>query len=89
MSKGWTITWGMREWSDDKVDFTGADLADLQILTGKGWNSLDPWGGPLELMSMIAVLETRDSGRDVREVFAELRDSPADELMGAIKARET
>lgn len=81
----WTITWGTRSWTDD--DALGADMAVVQMLIGGGWAELDPWAGPLQLMAWIAALEARTSGRDAEEVIAEVRDSPAEEVVGALAAR--
>lgn len=86
MGRPWTITWGERSWTDNEV--LAGDMASIQLLLGGGWENVDPWAGPLQLMGTIAALETRASGRELLEVMAEVRDSPATELLDAIQPRD-
>lgn len=83
--KPWEIVWGERSWTDD--DVLGSDMADVQLLIGGDWTTLDPWGGPLQLMAWITTLECRTTGRDLQEVMQEIRESPADEIVAALRAR--
>lgn len=83
--KPFVITWGTRSWTDD--DLLAGDLVSLQLLLGGSWENCDPWSGPAQLMAMIAALECRTSGRDLDEVMAEVRDSPAGDVLDAIKER--
>lgn len=79
----WTITWGERSWTD--ADVRAADLASIQLLIGGSWENCEPFAGPSQLMAMITALECRTSGRDLDAVMAEVRDSPAADLVAAIK----
>lgn len=86
MTHGWTITWGARSWTDE--DVLAGDLVSIQLLIGGSWENCEPTAGPVQLMAMIAALECRTSGRDLDEVMAEIRTSPAAEVAGAITARK-
>lgn len=83
---GWTITWGERSWTDD--DVLVADLADISILLGSAWENCEPSAGPAQLMTMIAVLEARTSGRPLDDVIGEVRIVPAAQLVAALGTRE-
>lgn len=82
---GWTITWGERKWLDD--DVLAGDLVSVQLLLGGSWENCDPLAGPVQLMAMITALECRTTGRDLDEVMAEVRMSPAAELLAAVQTR--
>lgn len=83
--KPWTITWGARTWTDENL--LAADLAAVQLLLGGSWENLDPWSGPVQLMAMIAALECRASDRNLDEVMQEIRESPATDVLDAIRER--
>lgn len=80
------ITWGARSWTDE--DVTAGDLCSIQLLLGGSWENCDPWSGPAQLMAMITALECRTSGRDLDAVMAEVRDSPAADLLASIGERK-
>lgn len=84
--KPWTITWGTRSWTDD--DVLAADLVSVQLIIGGGFESCDPFFGPVQLVAMIAALECRTTGRDLDEVVVEVKTTPAAELLDAIRVRE-
>ena len=79
---GWVITWGERSWRE--ADVTGADLISIGVLIGDAWENVDPFRGPQQLMAMIAALECRTTGRDLDAVMAEIRNTPASELLAAL-----
>lgn len=84
--KPFVITWGARSWSDE--DVLAGDLVSIQLLLGGSWENCDPWAGPVQLMAFITALECRTTDRDLDEVMAEVRNSPAGEVLDAIRERK-
>lgn len=84
----WTISWAGSAWTDD--DLTAADLCTVQLLIGGGWESCDPWRGPLQLSAMIAALVMRELGEgvDAGEVLDQVRSSSGADLLAAIDVRQ-
>lgn len=78
----WRIAWGDHAWTD--ADLLASDVASVQSLVGGGWETCNPWAGPMEVMAMIATLEARTVDRPVADVLAELATVPAVRLLDAI-----
>lgn len=86
MSDGWAITWGERSWTDE--DVLAGDLVSVTLLIGGSWENCEPAAGPAQLMAMIAALECRTTGRDLDEVMAEIKTTPAHRLLDAFEVRK-
>lgn len=84
--KPWRITWRGTEFTDD--DLTVQDLCAMQVFLNRGYGSLDPWAGPLELAVCIAAYVARVKELpDMDGIIAEVQSAPAVELLTALEPR--
>lgn len=81
-----TLTWRGQSWTDDEV--LAMDLVTVQHILGGGLENFDPWTGPAQVLAFVSALVSRDTGRDLDDVLAEIRHAPAEELVAAITPRE-
>ena len=78
----WTLTYGGHAWTF--AELTGAEVADLAVLLGDDWQSLDPRSSPVALLAHVAVHVATVEGRDLAAVQGELKATPALQLVKAL-----
>lgn len=83
----WRIAWRGKTWAE--ADLTVAHLAAIVETQGDDrWEFINPFGGPLRLLGVLASLIAVDAQRPVAEVLAELRYAPAAELLAALSTTD-
>jgi len=78
----WTLTYGGHAWTF--AELTGAEVADLALLLGDDWQALDPRSTPVALLAHVAVHVATVEGRRLADVQAEVKATPALQLVKAL-----
>lgn len=80
---GWQITWNDRTYTED--DMTAAHVALIMQAQGvDDWSFVDPLGGPVKLMGVLAAFVSIGEQRELPDVMAEIGNTPAVNFIGAI-----
>lgn len=79
----WAISWHGKRWTE--ADLTVGHIAVICGSQGEDrWEYVNPWGGPMRLMGVLAALIAVDEQRPVNDVLAELAQVSAAEFLGAL-----